>query len=93
MCWGLNAKYQLGDGTNTDRWAPVLANLGEAAVGTGDPDLLGAVIHISGMAESSLAVHVNGTVSGWGEGGTGRLGTGMDALSRIPRALSRIPLH
>ncbi|NRA35095.1 MAG: hypothetical protein HRU17_17340 [Polyangiaceae bacterium] len=93
MCWGLNAQYQLGDGTNTDRWVPVLANLGEAALGTGDPDLLAPVIHISGMAESSLAVHVNGMVSGWGEGATGRLGTGMDGMSRIPRALSRRPLH
>ena len=93
MCWGENLTFQIGDGTSTDRLAPVLAQLGEAAVAVGAPDLSDIVTHISARSRQSFAVHNNGAVSAWGGGGQGCLGTGMGSTSQIPRALSRLPLN
>jgi alpha-tubulin suppressor-like RCC1 family protein len=64
LAWGSNSSGQLGDGTTTDRTAPVpvpgLAGVSAIAAGNG---------HV-------LALLSNGTVRAWGNNGNGQLGDG-----------------
>ena len=62
--WGYNGVGELGDGTLTDRTAPVQA-----------PNLTG-VVAVSAGLDHSLAVRSDGTVWAWGANAYGQLGDG-----------------
>jgi hypothetical protein len=65
--WGRNSQRQLGDGTTTDRWTPI-----PVSGMTGVASLAGGLWH-------SLALRYDGTVVwGWGEGGYGQFGNGLN---------------
>lgn len=71
LCWGWNATGQLGDGSRTDRAAPVsVMNMGAnaAALALGE-------VH-------SCALTVDGGVRCWGDNSVGQLGSGMTIPDR-----------
>jgi alpha-tubulin suppressor-like RCC1 family protein len=71
-CWGLNTNGRLGDGTTTQRLAPV------AVVGT--VASVGSVTAISAGNTHSCAI-ANGTAHCWGAGGSGQVGNGSTTAS------------
>lgn len=74
--WGLNGNYQVGDGTNTNRNAPV--QIGSAtdwvAVAAGD--------------YHSIALNSSGDVYGWGKNTNGQCGTGGGATVLSPTIIT-----
>ncbi len=80
-CWGSNASGQLGDGTRTDRPAPV-AVLGLAtatAIAAGDDEFNGA--------GHSCAILADETVRCWGSNEFGQLGDGWTTYRSTPVAV------
>jgi alpha-tubulin suppressor-like RCC1 family protein len=73
--WGANGSGQLGDGTNTTRFAPV------AVSG------LEGVSAISAGSSHSLALLAGGALKAWGSGASGALGTGETANTNVPVAV------
>lgn len=72
-CWGQNSVGQLGDGSTTDHFAPVLVfNLGG----------LTNVSSVSTGQYHTCAVKTDGSAYCWGQGANGRLGLG-DATQRL----------
>ena len=70
--WGNNMWGQLGDGTNTDRNAPVqVSNLSGVAA-------------LAGGASHSLALKNDGTMWAWGSNWNGGLGNGTTTDSSVP---------
>jgi uncharacterized repeat protein (TIGR01451 family) len=69
--WGWNEYGQVGDGTTTDRSAPVPVSG------------LTRVVAVAAGDNFSLAVRNDGTVWAWGDDGMGQLGDGTTAYSRI----------
>jgi hypothetical protein len=57
-----------------------------AAAAYGNTDLQSEVVTVSTGDTQSLAVHANGVLSAWGNGGQGRRGTGTDATGGTPEA-------
>lgn len=75
--WGTNADGQLGDGTTTQRVAPVLLSG------------LTGVVQVAAGESHSLAVQADGTVLSWGDNFYGQLGngtSGTDVLAATPVA-------
>jgi alpha-tubulin suppressor-like RCC1 family protein len=75
-CWGRNAAGQLGDGTTTDKSAPVPVQSfgnGAGAIATG--------------YHHSCAVRADGTLWCWGANSKGQLGDGTTASSSKPVAV------
>ena len=71
-CWGENERGQVGDGSNLDRFTPVLV------VGDHEFDSLDAGFrHTCGRAAT-------GTVFCWGSGTAGQLGDGSTSPSNVP---------
>ncbi|CAK0765746.1 RCC1 repeat-containing protein [Gammaproteobacteria bacterium] len=70
--WGDNALGQLGDGTTTDRYAPVLVS------GLGD------VTAVAAGSYHSLALKNDGTVWAWGNNAAGQLGDGSTTKQSRP---------
>lgn len=76
FAWGNNEQGQLGDGTATERDAPVqLAALPVNA----------QQVVVSGSAEFSAALLADGTVTAWGTGFDGQLGNDSTFSSYVPR--------
>jgi len=72
--WGANNAGQLGDGTTTDRNAPVTV--------TG----LTQVIAIAAGTDHSLALRSDGSVWAWGSNANGKLGDGTGTARHTPTA-------
>jgi alpha-tubulin suppressor-like RCC1 family protein len=78
VCWGENSEDQLGDGTGTDRNAPV------AVIGITD------AIDVSAGGQHSCAVRSGGGVLCWGRGNDGALGDGAMMDRDMPVAVMMI---
>lgn len=74
-CWGYNAKGQVGDGTITDRWAPV--RIGSA----------GNWAKVAMGGSAACAVKRDGTLWCWGHG----LGAGGNAPAQVGTATTWTP--
>ena len=70
--WGLNQNGQLGDGTNTNRNAPVRSG-----------SLTGVVAEAAGVFHT-LALKSDGTVWAWGGNADGQLGDGSTVSRNVP---------
>jgi alpha-tubulin suppressor-like RCC1 family protein len=76
--WGENSFGQLGDGTMTERDAPV------------EVPGLGNVTAVSAGFEHSLALTSDGVVYAWGRNTFGQLGDGTTQQSEVPIAVSNL---
>lgn len=81
--WGANESGQLGDGTTTNRLAPI-------SIGT-----LASLAEIDGGYAYTLARATSGDVWGWGEGTLGQLDSGSTSSSSSPVAMvsNLVPVH
>lgn len=86
LSWGHNAQGQLGDGTQTNRPAPIVVDFGAHL---GDS----SVTSIVAGTNHSLALTDDGRIFGWGSNTNGQLGTGdtTRALHPVPADTSSIP--
>ena len=73
VCWGQNTTGQLGDGTTTDRNAPVGVDLGEGRTAVGIS--LGYVNVCAHLDDGSLVC--------WGHNQNGQVGDGTSSTSRV----------
>ena len=71
-CWGKNLNFQIGDGTQQDRFRPTVVRTDAS----GFPALAG-VSRVAAGGFHACAVLTNGQARCWGEGTLGRLGTGL----------------
>ncbi len=69
LAWGENTAGQVGDGTTTERYTPVVVK------GVGGSGALSGVTAIA-AGRHSLALRANGTVVAWGDNAYGELGDG-----------------
>jgi alpha-tubulin suppressor-like RCC1 family protein len=69
-CWGSNVYGQLGDGSNTDRNAPVEVS-----------GLSSGVLAIAVGVDHSCALLANNTMDCWGDDGVGQLGDGVVSIN------------
>ena len=81
VAWGFNDAGQLGDGSTTERWAPVVVT-GGALTGK-------QVIAITAGDKHSLALCSDGTIAAWGLNTNGQLGDGSQKNSSIPVAVDQ----
>ena len=72
-CWGSNANGQVGDGSTTNRLAPVDV-----------PDLSGGVTTIAAGAAHTCVLTRTGSVKCWGLNDNGQLGDGSSTASVTP---------
>src|SRR5439155_98946 len=82
-CWGANDRGQVGDGTTTERHAPVVISVSLSQfrqVSTG-PDYACAVVGSTGSTTT-------GQIYCWGANGRGQLGDGTTTDRSTPVALS-----
>jgi len=79
-CWGYGADGELGTGNNLSSNIPVAVTGGALENKT--------VTHITVGTYHTCAVVSDGTVTCWGYGGTGRLGTGNDTDQNVPVAVT-----
>ena len=78
-CWGYSDYGQLGDGTETERYAPVTVH--SSAVGS---TALSGVSAIAGGGHHTCALLASGTVKCWGWGSLGQLGDGAKTDRSAP---------
>ena len=80
--WGLNSSGQLGDGTTTNRWAPVVV-----------PGLSGRVAIVAGQSHTvALMDDIRIWVLGWGSNSSGQLGDGTSGTNRLTPVVVVDPL-
>ena len=81
VAWGYNFSGQLGDGSYTNRSAPVVVNASGALTGK-------RVVAVAAGASHSLALCADGTVVTWGSNAFGQLGNGTSTNSNVPVAVT-----
>jgi alpha-tubulin suppressor-like RCC1 family protein len=74
-CWGLNDQGQLGDGTRTNRYTPVVPSMTK-------------VVQVSAAEKSTCARFEDGTTKCWGWNNNGQLGDGSNVTSLVPKTVS-----
>ena len=81
--WGRNGNGRLGDGTSTDRHAPVRVKTPDRNT---YPDLPAdfTYLQVSAGSDHSLALGSDGNVYAWGRNGNGRLGDGTSSSRYTP---------
>ena len=72
MCWGLNNRGQVGDGTTTNAHTPQLVDLGSGAI----------VTEVANGYRHTCATLENGSLYCWGENSAGELGNGQQYTSQ-----------
>ena len=72
MCWGLNNRGQVGDGTTTNAHTPVLVDLGSGITAT---EVVNGYRH-------TCATLSNGSLMCWGENSYGQLGNGQQTQTQ-----------
>ncbi|MBS0658888.1 MAG: choice-of-anchor D domain-containing protein [Verrucomicrobia bacterium] len=82
VAWGLNVYGQLGDGSTTDRSAPV------AVVTTGTPLAGRTVVAIAAGRHYSAALCADGTLATWGDNSSGQLGDGTVSARPMPGSVT-----
>lgn len=82
VSWGENSSGQLGDGTKTNRSAPVLVPMVGALAGK-------TVNSIATGDQHTLVLSSDGALIGWGEGGAGQLGYGGSSQITVPVSVDR----
>jgi alpha-tubulin suppressor-like RCC1 family protein len=80
--WGGNDRGALGDGTTTNRYAPVRVCAVGAIDCTSDP--LTGVVAVAAGEQHSLALLSDGSVASWGSNSFGQLGDGTSADRSTP---------
>lgn len=78
LAWGYNGHGELGDGTTTNRSAPV------QVLGIGGSGPLTGVLAIGGGESHSLALRSGRSVVAWGNNSAGELGNGTTSSSATP---------
>lgn len=81
-CWGRNNVGQLGDGSTTDRSAPVPVKKDGVLSGK-------TILQVAAAGDHSCVLASDNWVYCWGEGGGGRLGNGSTSSSSVPVAVQR----
>ncbi len=82
--WGRNVDGQLGDGSTTQRNAPVQVR------DSGGLQYLTEVVAVSCGWSHTLALRADGTVWAWGSGLSGQLGDGQGTDSALPVQVSNL---
>jgi alpha-tubulin suppressor-like RCC1 family protein len=77
-CWGGGNQGQLGDGTTTDRTSPTLVSVSAST----------RFFTIATGVTHTCAISTDGIPSCWGQGTSGRLGTGDETQRRSPVEVS-----
>ena len=81
--WGYNSDGQLGDGTQTDRNAPIqVCSIGASA--PCDPNFLSSGKAFAAGGRHTIALKNDGTVRTWGKNSNGQLGDGTILIKLIP---------
>ena len=81
--WGYNSRGRLGDGTSTERHAPVRVKTPDRKA---YPDLPAdfTYLQVSAGGDHSLAVGSDGNAYAWGSNGDGQLGNNTTSSSSVP---------
>lgn len=88
--WGFNASGQVGDGTTTDRYAPVTVCDTGATAGNCDTSPLLNVTSVIGGGSHSIALLSSGAVKGWGYNFNGQVGDNSTTTRNTPVNVSGI---
>ena len=78
FAWGINNNGQLGDGTTTKSFTPVQVH------GSNDVGYLTEVVDIDAGTKHNMALRSDGTLWGWGNNGSYRLGDGTTTTRLTP---------
>lgn len=79
VSWGKNSRGELGDGTTTDRRAPVTMDMGGVLTGK-------TVVQLAAGSKYTSVLCEDGTLASWGERSSGQLGDGSTTYRTVPVA-------